>query len=381
MFVSKSYAIALHIIRLPWGLTMWNRILGFGVFVAAVLFVGPGLIGCGNRENAVGETSLKNRPITSCNPFLKAAGFKLNADATHVGHHGIQCYFDSATGTFVVNILTNDPKEALGKGPPITVDGTTYDTHVVLADIPVQTAGFDGGHSARGANVAAYGTLGWNLNYGGQTVCLSSQHVMTPIGGAGGENVILAGDAGKNATFWQAMPMAPNAPQYYFDLAMATYNNPASANPLMYCSNQQKYPTLLANPGTVIIPDSYHSDGATSGCIGSTLIGRTYGLVNLQGNNYYFAEQLLFQFNNGTSPAAGDSGELMVRNSDNAVVGLLMAKVVISGKVYGIANPLYRANWVIGNPPQPPASPLLATYQSAVAGQPTFLDPNTLRGE
>ena len=144
MFVSKSYAIALHIIRLPWGLTMWNRIPGFGVFVAAVLFVGPGLIGCGNRENAVGETSLKNRPITSCNPFLKAAGFKLNADATHVGHHGIQCYFDSATGTFVVNILTNDPKEALGKGPPITVDGTTYDTHVVLADIPVQTAGFDG---------------------------------------------------------------------------------------------------------------------------------------------------------------------------------------------------------------------------------------------
>jgi hypothetical protein len=223
------------------------------------------------------------------------------------------------------------------------------------------------GTSAQGDRVAKEGTAGLNIIFNRTAVCIGNAHVMvlkkspaapgmpsTPPAAA----VTLGGDAGagtlfgyKPVTFADADPNALNV----WDLALAKYLSPAQALGQMrpcpkmtYC-----YPAGFAASGSVSTGQGAHYTGAAS-CADDLglVLGAFFPVVQMPENNVNktvkFATQILFS----NTTLDRDSGAVIVRNSDNCVLGLHAGDCTYTdqqghAKHGNYANPLYRAPWTV----------------------------------
>lgn len=200
------------------------------------------------------------------------------------------------------------------------------------------------GSSAWGAGSDSSGTVGWNLILDYQLVCLSNNHIFCPAGNATpiGSLVTLNRNTFASLAFFEPVPSSAGV--NVWDLAIATYHLPAHAEDHMrHCEDglEFPYPQTFASSVSVNDGERYRKvgnrppicrSGARLSSISKVKVdyGGAVGVV-------WFTSQLVFE--KMTDP--GDSGCIITRESDNAVVGLNFAG---SDRV-SVSNPLYTIGW------------------------------------
>jgi hypothetical protein len=327
--------------------------------------------------------------------LIEEGKFAVKLDAQNHGDHGVMCLADES-GKLTLRILNNDPKaahESLGKvkvalrnkGSVLVPyfrdlaeipgdspkEGEAIAAGAVLAAAQPAVAPVFCGSSARGAGMSELGTVGWNVVFEGQAVCITNHHVLsdgaTP---ALNHDVILDGRTVAKLYRYHALQFSSGnqTPVNYWDIALASYNsNSAAIAGNLACATTHipfTYPYLMAPSGTVQPFQSFHFVGLASGCVSHFVLqGIGHGTVKLFGKNAYFECQLLFPLQ--TAPR--DSGSLIIRD-DQYAVGLHMYEVKDSSTniLYSMANPIYRIPWKTNPPAQPAGAPaLLPAFSSA----------------
>ena len=198
------------------------------------------------------------------------------------------------------------------------------------------------GDPASGNPQSHYGTLGWNFYLNNVLVGLSNWHVFcahgndTPVRFTESIN----GSVEASLYAFQALYSTGN----YWDYALAQYIQPTDAAGVMrLCENasEMPYPGKLSPIGSVTVGDGvqYYKVGARPPiCRTGTLVGVGDVAVEYDdGVTRSFLSQLIFS--KMTDP--GDSGAVIVRETDTSVTGLNFA----GNNTDTIANPIYLANW------------------------------------
>ena len=214
-----------------------------------------------------------------------------------------------------------------------------------------------GNESARGVGVRAgdtatatvlsgFGTAGWSFILNNVPVCLSNFHVLcgygndTPIG----SRVNLKGQ--NIASLFVFQPITFGWVANTWDYALARYDNINDAlGEMRKCQDGvvYPYPQKLSQDVRVGGEQTYHKAGAREPiCRSGRLIAigdRLVGPYKMAGNqNAWFTGQLIFTI----MSRSGDSGSVVIRDSDNTCTGLIFAG---DDETETIANPLFRNPW------------------------------------
>lgn len=194
------------------------------------------------------------------------------------------------------------------------------------------------GDSAHGDGLPGSGTLGWNIILNGKVVCLSNWHVFcangndTPIGW----DLFLDGRREATLYAFQQLTISDNT----WDYALGEYINTADAlDHMRLCEDGSEiaYPQALSPSARFGATYSKVGDRPPT-CRSGTLVGVGDRAINYHdGITRYFKRQLIFS--KMTDP--GDSGAMIICESDNTVTGLNFA----GNDSETIANPLYLAPW------------------------------------
>jgi len=220
------------------------------------------------------------------------------------------------------------------------------------------------GHTAKGQNLpVGQGSVGWNIRLNGTCVAVSCFHVLCTNGNntqPGVDGVLLNGTLNAKIRCFQVLQTGQNAPANDWDLALADYNNdkdcvgyytkcsatgpyPAWPYPMSLApvsGSNQPVPNTTSNNSMYL----YHKVGAASPiCASGAHLKRTGAAVSIQlpgGAWANFRGALVFE--KLTNP--GDSGCVIVRDSDNAVTGLNFGGNDDLDESY--SNPLYRIPWI-----------------------------------
>jgi hypothetical protein len=219
--------------------------------------------------------------------------------------------------------------------------------------------GFEDGSPVGDPQSKYGGTGGWSffLDLGGgfmPLVCISNWHVFCQVNGNNTQIGIPIGLNGFNASLFAFNNVEENRLNDW-DFALARYEkNDDCAKQMRVCNDGKRYPHPKTLSTNVALNDgaTYHKVGnGNSGIVcdqgqlrefgdyqASTSIGSDIGIKK----NYLFKNQLLFD----DISTPGDSGSVIVRNSDNTVTGLLSASPPGTGTNQRLmANPLYSRPW------------------------------------
>jgi hypothetical protein len=206
------------------------------------------------------------------------------------------------------------------------------------------------GHPARGVHPTspmAKCTAGWNIFFNTHVACVSCAHVLC----ANGNNSVIGQPVELNNAIQAKLhcfqQVALNDPSRLnvWDLAIAEYNIPANAEGrCLPCAsgNTHPYPMDLTPnnaAGQPMTGQTFHKVGLAPPVCGSgTLVG-TGAIVSIPfwGGTAYFKNALKFTH----FAIAGDSGAVIVRDSDNTVSGLHFC----SNPTYSYSNPLFQIPW------------------------------------
>ena len=220
------------------------------------------------------------------------------------------------------------------------------------------------GHTAKGENLpVGQGSVGWNIRLNGTCVAVSCFHVLCTKGNATQPNVdrvLLNGTLNAKIRCYQVLQTGQNAPANDWDLALADYDNDKDCvGYYTRCSPTGPYPAWpypmslapvsgsnqpVANTASNNSMYLYHKVGAASPiCASGSHLKRTGAAVSIRlpdGSWANFRGVLVFE--KLTNP--GDSGCVIVRNSDDAVTGLNFGGNDELEESY--SNPLYRIPWI-----------------------------------
>ena len=197
------------------------------------------------------------------------------------------------------------------------------------------------GDPASGDPSSYYGTLGWNLYLNNVLVCLSNWHVFCARGNdtALGSPITINNHVEASLYVFQPLYSSGNA----WDFALAQYVQPSDAAGVMrQCDDGgvMPYPGMLSPAGSVVLDGSQYFKVGARGptCRTGTLIGVGDRRVKYEdGFSRSFTGQLIFS----KMTDAGDSGAVIVRQSDTTVTGLNFA----GNNTETIANPIFLAGW------------------------------------
>jgi hypothetical protein len=197
------------------------------------------------------------------------------------------------------------------------------------------------GSSAKGIDLQGWGTAGWSIILKGVPVCVSNWHVLCGLGNDTplGRRIIL--NNYNVASLYTYQPVYAGAKNLW-DYALARYDNGSDALAEMVpCENGNVYiyPQNLSKNVAIGDGQPYHKVGIRSPiCRTGTL--NAVGDVDVEYSNgqiISFSSQLLFS----KMADRGDSGAVIVRDSDNTVTGLNFA----GSSTYTMANPLFKNDW------------------------------------
>lgn len=186
-----------------------------------------------------------------------------------------------------------------------------------------------------------FGTAGWNFEMGGNAFVLSNRHVLRGLETDAEGVAILTTNGSTFVADLDSYEELRDDQENVWDFAIAQYRNSADALAHFIDDPNANYPRLIA--GDLSAGQNYYKVGANSLRTNGSLYGTGYELkcpVLNDGKNYRFREQMYFEM----VSRGGDSGSVVVRSSDDAIVGLLMASIGQSGD-HGplvVANPLFQ---------------------------------------
>jgi len=205
-----------------------------------------------------------------------------------------------------------------------------------LVGTPVQ-----GGDTAWGETLPGQGTVGWSFVLNRVVVALSNWHVFCPNGNDTplGWNLFLNNNLEATLSAFQALSKVGNI----WDYALGQYINASDALAEMRpCDDGSQEPYPMALSKGVVVGDgaTYHKVGAREPiCRTGTLNG--VGSISVdyksEGGVRVFDNQLIFS----KMSDPGDSGSVIVRESDNTVTGLIFA----GNDGETDANPIFQAGW------------------------------------
>ncbi|MFO0728081.1 MAG: hypothetical protein U1E65_30150 [Myxococcota bacterium] len=214
---------------------------------------------------------------------------------------------------------------------------------------------------AADGTAGGFGTAGWNFEMDGQAYVLSNRHILRGLE-TDAEGVVLLTTGGSSFvadldSYEELLGDQGN----YWDLAIAQYREPANALAHFIDDPSANYPRQIADD--LGSGDSYYKVGANSLRTGGALYGTGREIkcpVLGNGIDYAFEEQLYFEM----VSRGGDSGSVVVRSSDDAIVGLLMASIGPSADHAQllVANPLFEYGLSVtdaGSPGQLPKVAML----------------------
>jgi hypothetical protein len=201
--------------------------------------------------------------------------------------------------------------------------------------------GCEPGDEARG-DMWSYGTAGWNFYLNNVPLCISNWHVLCARGNATplGSDIVLSGE--NWATLYMFDPV--HIHRNVWDVAFARYRDPHRALDTMRpCEDGSRlpYPDRLSPRESVKIGDgaAYYKVGAREPtCRKGHLVAVGNVTVDYDDARRYFEGQLIFT--KMTDP--GDSGAVIVRESDVTVTGLSFA----GNSSESVANPLFLRSWI-----------------------------------
>ncbi|HZK82302.1 MAG TPA: hypothetical protein VFC46_14570 [Humisphaera sp.] len=413
----NNYRLSWLNLRRPW---VW----GLAIAVSSAAGCAFVALGCCSESHGVVQSDSIVPPdiggagasLDQLNSALAALAdkgkFAIKLDSQNRGDHGLICFTDRA-GKLTLRILNNDPKAIHDYVGTVDVVFKNKERQTVpyyrdFVEIPGDAAGTERpipagaflaadvvqpavaaakpapasapvacGNSARGAGMQELGTVGWNIVYGGQAVCITNHHVLSDSNNPALNHQALL-DGRSVAKLYRYHPLvfatAMTSPINYWDLALASYDNNACAA-AAFADCKFTYPYLMAPAGSVHPFQSFHFDGFVSKCLNHFVLqGKGKGMVQLFGKNVYFDQQLLFPLQ--TAPR--DSGSLIIRD-DQYVVGLHMYSVkgTTTDLSYSMANPLYRVPWTANGISQPPGAP---AFLPAFSSVPPVAAPDCISG-
>jgi hypothetical protein len=220
---------------------------------------------------------------------------------------------------------------------------------------PMAEANVRIGHTARGVNSnnnMQNCTAGWIIYYNARVAVVSCHHALCANGNnslVGTQDVELSGVVNAKLYCFERLNLDGTPPDNLWDLAIARFNNASDAEGWYRRCDDGNYPgysypvALTPNTpnGQPTTGQLYHKVGAaTPICDEGTLNGVGISCtVTLPAGTANFRDAL--RFTRMTNP--GDSGAIIVRNSDNTVSGLHFA--ASQGGTYSLSNPLFKIPW------------------------------------
>lgn len=290
--------------------------------------------------------------------------------ATHGGY--------PANSTYVLNIVAGDgwlPIVLFGAGPSPARWEQMFDPSwsVVPPAEPLYDGKVSLGMAVEGNGGASTGSVGWNVMFNGHDAMVTSRHVVVsdfsstnpPV-----EASVFSNPTGSAAIVWS--PIMESTTPATFDIAICEYIH-GEGRRKSNCGGTAGYPTTFAtdlNPGA----DTFQFAGKTSGCGYGKLVAVADVQVDYtayKGGFIWLQNQLIFDF----AVAEGDSGSLVKRTSDNAVVGLNCAKSKKHG--FAIANPLFLIDWDV-TPGGPTELPTVTPRRTVPAGMSRWKAPQQI---
>ena len=205
------------------------------------------------------------------------------------------------------------------------------------------------GDPANGSWMAQFGTLGWTFYLNDVLVCMSNWHVFCAHGNNTPQNYPILLSGSPKALLYAYQPVYTRVANI-LDYALGKFIDPGDAADVMRpCDDGRSYPYpgRLSELGSVIANDGsqYHKVGwPQRTCRTGQLLGVCDKKVSYDfGPVCQFRHQLMF----GKMTCEGDSGAVIVRESDNSVTGLACA----ADSTYTFANPIFLACWRRVNAP------------------------------
>jgi hypothetical protein len=189
------------------------------------------------------------------------------------------------------------------------------------------------------------GTLGWNFMTTEGRFILGNRHVLRSLGDKFHISMYFGGDpveVGSLRGYEEWDLYGPNA----WDLAIARYRDSILVSPSYVLSNagaKPVYPMQISE--TLEYGERVYKVGSSSTKTTSVFLGVGYEFDYPleKGSSYLVVDQLYFE--NFTDK--GDSGSVIVRCKDAAIIGLAMGEDPVSN--VSIANPICSMGWSVSN--------------------------------
>ncbi|MEI7460048.1 MAG: hypothetical protein WCK15_11620 [Pirellula sp.] len=282
-----------------------------------------------------------------CETILAAFHDQYRHLLTEEGVHGVQVAWRKEGLVLEVLVKTEGQQRTVEKGvqtEPVAYNykGEKKQISIRVVVRAIARAQARPGSSAHGDTLPGAGTLGWNVVLNGQTVCLSNWHVFCPMGNDTPLGWDLIFGTRREATLSAFQPLATAG--NVWDYALGQYVNSTDASDHMrLCDDgtESSFPQGLSPRDSVRF-----GDGASYRKVGNKPPTCRTGQLNAMGNRdvqYHdgvtrsFTNQLIFS----KMSDAGDSGAVIVRESDHTVTGLNFA----GNDTETIANPFYLVPW------------------------------------
>lgn len=210
--------------------------------------------------------------------------------------------------------------------------------------------GIRGGSFAKGCGITERGTVGWSIMLNGVPVCITANHVLSlsvEVRDRSRKGCLRSTDAEVQVDLLEVTPFRPFPYRNSWDLAIGKYSSPEDIEPEIERFGQEakrEYPTELAHD---------LRKGARCATVGQTPPHCSYAHLRWLGDVDVDFDEVIYRFKSVLgfdSPFAqkGDSGSIVVYDSDNTVVGLVFAKVpppAEEAKQIVYANPLFMTRW------------------------------------
>jgi hypothetical protein len=328
-------------------------------------------VGAGN--NGPGEAELANEVqpgqdgtavtweegVTAVEQFSQETGITLSEER---GIHGIRLMVSEHKKFMEVVILPDKSVPEMPNHFTYTYGGGPNHVRVVHRKAPIGKAEVRVGHTAQGENLpVGMGSVGWNIRLNSACVAVSCFHVLCTNGNNTQPNVdrvLLNGTLNAKIRCFQVLQTGQTAPDNDWDLALADYNDDKDCvGYYTKCSTNGPYPTWaypmslapvsgsnqpVANTTNNASMYRYHKVGAASPiCASGGILKSTGARVAIRLPDGAWANfRGALVFTKMTNP--GDSGCVIVRDSDDAVVGLHFG----GSDIESFSNPLYRIPWI-----------------------------------
>jgi hypothetical protein len=210
--------------------------------------------------------------------------------------------------------------------------------------------GIRGGSAVSVCGFAGGGTVGWSFFLNGEPVCITANHVVTDrldCAVLAGECRLFSGTYEVTVEMVDVVPFKPLPEPNSWDLAVLRYPKADDIEAAMEAcvkGANSRYPTRIASDirdGE----DCWTVGQAPPRCSESPVKFVADVEVLVRGDPYRFVSVLGFS---DDFAQEGDSGSIAMYKSDNAVAGLLFAKVephLAQARSPVYANPLFKAGW------------------------------------